>query len=53
MSVPYTEIYHNNPAVKEYVDKYCTTRGVSVDEALTHILVQEVILTKLKGGINE
>lgn len=53
MDMSYMEIYHSNPAVKEYVDKYCASRRVSVDEALTHLLVRAVIQTKLKGGINE
>lgn len=43
MNEQYIETYNNNPDVKEYVDKYCTKHRVSVDEALTHVIVQTFI----------
>ena len=34
--------YETNKDFKEYVDKYCNTYKVTVEEALKHVLVQEV-----------
>lgn len=48
MDKAYIEAYNSNDAVKEYVDKYCAKHRVSVDEALTHVLIQNVIQFKLK-----
>lgn len=36
------ELYNTNQDFKDYVDRYCNTYKVTVDEALTHALVQEV-----------
>ena len=36
------ELYNNNEDFKTYVDKYCQTRKVSLEVALSHITVQEV-----------
>lgn len=38
------EFYNSNSDFKEYVDKYCLSRRVSVEEALTHELVRQVYL---------
>lgn len=38
----YKNEYQFNRAFREYVDKYCKTYGVSVEEALKHELVKEV-----------
>ena len=48
MNEQYIETYNNNPDVKEYVDKYSTKHRVSVNEALTHVIVQNTIQFKLK-----
>lgn len=32
--------YRHNPKYREYVDKYCRTRGLDLDEAIQHHLVQ-------------
>lgn len=39
----YRYAYDTNADVKEYVDKYSTQYRISVDEALTHLLVRNVI----------
>lgn len=36
------DLYENNNDFKRYVDRYCRTYGLSVEEALEHNLVQEV-----------
>ena len=36
------EYYERNEAFKEYVNRYCESRNVSVDEALKHSVVREV-----------
>lgn len=36
--------YQHNKRFRDYVDKYSTQRGISVDEALTHELVRQVYL---------
>jgi hypothetical protein len=36
------DFYNTNQDFKEYVDKYCNTYKVTVEEALSHALVQEV-----------
>lgn len=36
------KFYNSNKDFKDYVDKYCRTYGLTVDEALTHALVKEV-----------
>lgn len=36
------EFYENNAQFKEYVDKYCKCHNVTVDEALSHLIVKEV-----------
>lgn len=38
----YANEYRFNKAFREYVDKYCKTYGVSVEEALEHELVKNV-----------
>ena len=36
--------YKFNQKFREYVDKYCATRKISVEEALTHELVRQAYL---------
>lgn len=36
------DFYEGNKDFKEYVDKYCSKHGISVDVALTHIQVRLV-----------
>jgi hypothetical protein len=36
------DLYENNNDFKRYVDRYCRTYGLSVEDALEHNLVQEV-----------
>lgn len=36
------ELYSTDVDFKTYVDKYCETRKVSLEEALTHATVREV-----------
>ena len=36
------DLYENNNDFKRYVDRYCRTYSLSVEEALEHNLVQEV-----------
>lgn len=36
--------YKFNKNFREYVDKYCRTYGITVDEALQHELVKQVCL---------
>ena len=37
-----SEAYRINTDFREYVDRYCKTYGITVDEALTHELVRQV-----------
>lgn len=32
--------YYNNPDFRKYVDRYCLTYNIQVDEALTHEIVR-------------
>ena len=36
------KMYEENEKFRQYVDKYCNTYKISVQEALSHKLVQEV-----------
>lgn len=36
------EFYNSNDDFKRYVDSYCKTYGMTVDEALEHELVKQV-----------
>lgn len=36
------DFYNTNQDFKNYVDRYCNTYKVTVEEALSHALVQEV-----------
>ena len=36
------EFYNTNQDFRDYVDRYCNTYKVTVEEALTYVLVQEV-----------
>lgn len=36
------ELYESNLNFREYVDKYCDTYGIAVEEALEHELVKQV-----------
>ena len=36
------EFYNHNEDFKMYVDRYCKTYGLTVDEALEHELVKQV-----------
>lgn len=35
--------YYSIPAFKEYVDKYAKKHGISVDEALEHDLIKNIL----------
>ena len=37
-----TDMYEQEEDFKRYVDKYCTKHQISVNEALTHVIVQDV-----------
>lgn len=39
--------YKNNAEFREYVDRYCKNRGISVAEALTH-KIMEIYLAYLR-----
>ncbi len=45
--------YENKPIFKGYVDRYVSSRGISVDEALTHVLVHAYWDCIEKGLIGE
>lgn len=36
------ELYKSNSEFKEYVDRYAEKHGISVEKALTHLIVQIV-----------
>ena len=36
------DMYEQDEDFKRYVDKYCTKHQISVDEALSHVIVQDV-----------
>lgn len=36
--------YKFNKKFRDYVDKYCATRKISIEEALTHELVRQAYL---------
>ena len=38
----YKQLYKTSKEFKEYVDKYCDNFGISVDEALDHLVVKMV-----------
>ena len=42
MIVAMQDLYENNEDFKGYVDRYCRTYDLSVEEALEHKLVQDV-----------
>lgn len=35
--------YETNEDFKQYVDKYCRTYRITVEQALTHVIVQNVM----------
>lgn len=37
-----TELYKNNADFRQYVDRYCKSYNLSVEEALKHVIVGEV-----------
>lgn len=41
--------YDKNEKFKEYVDRYASNRSISVDEALTHLLVHSYYDCIIKG----
>lgn len=41
--------YKNNETFRKYVDRYVANRDISVDEALTHLLVQNYYDCLSKG----
>ena len=43
MITSYEDAYRDNLEFKEYVDKYCNQNKISVEEALTHKVVQEYL----------
>lgn len=49
--IDYTFAYENNPKVKEYVDKYKTKHGTTVEVALKHRIVQDCIDEVLKDNV--
>lgn len=40
MGIDYDDLYATNADFKRYVDRYCNTYRVSVEDALQHYLVQ-------------
>ncbi len=36
--------YRHNKKFRDYVDKYCKSRGITVEEALQHELVKQAYL---------
>ena len=36
------ELYESNLSFREYVDKYCDSYGITVEEALEHEVVKQV-----------
>lgn len=38
----YKTLYEENQEFKDYVDRYCAEYSISVKDALTHAIVQEV-----------
>ncbi len=36
------ELYQSNMDFRRYVDRYCNSYGYTVEEALKHVLVQEI-----------
>jgi len=42
-------VYQNNEEIKEYVDRYAKCYHISVEEALTHKIVEEVANYLLHG----
>lgn len=40
LKIPIADLYGSNSAFKRYVDAYCAKHCISVDVALTHIIVQ-------------
>lgn len=46
------DLYKSNSNFKEYVDKYCTNRGVYLFEALKHKIVLEVGRWMVDNGQN-
>lgn len=44
------EYYLKNENFKNFVDKCCKSSGITVEEALTHKVVQEVYMSYLEYG---
>lgn len=43
------DLYNSDPDFKSYVDKYCRSYKIPVDEALSHELVKQVALYYKEG----
>lgn len=48
----YMNLYKTNPKVKRFVDDYIRSSRHTVEEALTHKVVQVIIESYLTGGTN-
>lgn len=44
------EFYESNADFRQYVNKYCNTYNLSVEEALQHVIVKEVAKEYKEGG---
>lgn len=43
------ELYKNNADFRQYVDRYCKTYNLNVEEALQHVIVKEVAKEYAEG----
>lgn len=51
MTINVENLYNKNPDFKKYVDVYSKKMGITVHEALEHLIVKEV--AKQYGGMDE
>lgn len=43
------ELYKNNADFREYVNRYCKSHNLNVEEALQHVIVKEVAKEYAEG----
>ena len=43
------DLYNNNADFREYVNRYCKTYKLTVEEALSHRIVKEVAMQMQEG----
>ena len=46
-----TDMYEQDADFKAYVDKYCTKHQIPVNEALTHVIVQDIASSYLNKPV--